>query len=255
MRKILFILAFLPLLSLAKVEKIGDTMAVGNDIYMLVSELKGVKQNSIFQQNVAIMRRYADALGVAKEQLNNKDLPESDKENLAMKVKELEDLYMSNNAAMKKYYNFVIDRQYRQDYDDMFVSTYLTDAEVDALKFIDGTDLDLDKIVELDSKKIYRQLRIQGDANVRKFQREIYSFLNRQVELKKLQEDLLSKSDPIEKNNITAKISTLNKSLKETEILLEKEYSMKPNRDYFIELNNCKLYLLLTPEELQGLRK
>ncbi len=248
-------MSLLSSIALAQNMKVGDTMAVGNDIYMLVNEIKGAKANSVFQQNVEIMRRYASALATAKEQLKNDKLEDSDKDNLKMKVKELEDLYMANNEAMKKAYNFIVERQYMQDYDDMFISTYLTDAEVDSLKMADGTDLDLEKIALSDSKKIYRQLRLEGSEKVRKFQREIYSFLNRQVELKKLQEELLTKEDPIEKNAISEKISTLNKSIKETEVYFAKEYTMNPNRDYFIELNSCKLFLLLTAEELQGLKK
>ncbi|MFI3290244.1 MAG: hypothetical protein R3Y46_00040 [Opitutales bacterium] len=230
--------------------KLGDVVRLGDDTYMYIKEIRSVEQNATFQKNVSIMQRYAQALKNAKDGLNNESLTESDKESLNMKIKEIEDLYVANNQAMTKFYNFSVERQYRQDHDDIYISTYLSDSEMDNLQIEGDLSLDLDKIAEVEGRKVYRQTRVQGLDNVRKFQRELFSFLNRQVELKKLEEQLLASADVLEKNNISTQISNLNKSLEETQKALLKDYNMIPHRNYFIELNNCKLYLLMTPQEI-----
>lgn len=223
-------------------------LKIGANTYMLVRVIDGIKQNDTFQQNVGIMRRYDAAIKNAKKMLEK--ATQADKKNIEAKLKQIEDEYDANNALMIKNYNFSGNRQYRFVFEEVFLSTPLSDNEIDNLRTNEGIEIEPSKIVEKNSAKIFRQNDIKESAKIEIFQKAVGAFMSKQMELNNLQKELAATSDIAAKDKIATKITMLEKYLSQTQEMLKKDYSMMPKRKYVLEVKKMKIYLLLEPEEV-----
>jgi len=248
MKKISLLIVLFLYSSVFAEEKIGDTFQSGSNMYMLVNIFNDAARFDEFQKNVEILKREN---AILKEEIKKLALVKDDaeKKELQNKVKELEDSMEASEALMLRYYHFSTKRQYRFVFEETKLCVPLTDDEVTNLKSSTGVELDAEKIIEKDGKKLYVCSEISGIKENEKFQRALNFPMMRANEIAKLREELSKESDIVKKADISEKIVLAENALKEAQELLRKDYNLDSSKNSSMEVEKVRLYLLLTPEE------
>ena len=247
-------LAAVACLFLRAEEKLGDIKNVGGMDFLLLREFNTPEENSAFQRNVQIMRRYSQVIGAIKKKLETTS-EEKGKAALEAKLKQLQDEFKINEQTMRKAYAFATNRNYRLVTLESHICTHISKDELSSMRFADGSPIDPLKTFERNGNVFYRGISISGVKENEEFQRILGSMITRKTESDELRKQLASTTDPTKQLEISKNLSAIEKAIKETDSSMRKKYSVKEKTDYIIEVAKSKLYLMLTPEEAADIQK
>lgn len=230
-------------------EKIGDIISSGNIHMLVVAKFDSANANEMFQRNVGIMTQQSATIENLKKKISEmKDGEE--KTSLSNKLKQLQDEFDANEKAMQKYYSFSVDRQYKIIYDKTNIIIPVSDTDIENLRKDSAVQLDPDKIFEKNGKKFYRYGSVIGAKNNDEFQRYIHFMIARQIDIKKLRDELSKNTEPKAQLEISEKIASIEKALKEKSNDMFQKFNLNPKENYAIEVEKSRLLIVLTPEEI-----
>lgn len=235
-------------------EKIGDVVTTPNSAFMLVNEFDSPEKNDVFNYNLNIMQRQAGVLkAIAEKIAAEKDQPKKDA--LIKQQEKLEMEFKANDEAMRKNFAFATDRQYRFIFLGSNICTALTDAELSNLKSDDGILLDPLKIVKKGNANYYRLKSIDGIKENEELQRALNFSLSKKMNIDALRKQISETIDATAQMDLAKKISAEEMAMKENDKLFREKYGIADKKNYLIEISKSRLMLVLTPQELEMIKK
>lgn len=213
--------------------------------YLLVSKLDSVKANEEFMKNVQIIGQLRQALLKLDE---HRKIAFTDEEKKATdeKIKELSDKLTEGNETMAKAYGYSLTRDYVHIPVVTNVYMKLSDKEYEDMK--DKLELGKDLIVKGDDK-YSRVSQIPNERANEEFRRNVQYMLATQNRLRQLNEALKKMPEGEQKEKAKAQFETEEKALIEDNKKMFDAYGYSIARNYYMEIENSKLYIKVTEEE------
>ena len=217
-------------------DKPGDITKVGDTSYLLVRHFTTAAQNETFQRNLSIMQRDAKAIALLKSMIE-KEADETKKADLQNKLSQIEEAFKTNDATMQKNYAFASNRSYKFVFIKSNICVPLTKEELSTLRGENGEELDVLKISKKNDASLYKVAEISGIPE-------------NEADIEKLRAEIAKTTDAEQQLDIMNRLSAAEKAYQEAEANLRKKYGIQEGRNYVVEVEDSKLYLILTPEEV-----
>lgn len=230
-------------------DKPGDITKVGDTSYLLVRHFTTAAQNETFQRNLSIMQRDAKAIALLKSMIE-KEADETKKADLQNKLSQIEEAFKTNDATMQKNYAFASNRSYKFVFIKSNICVPLTKEELSTLRGENGEELDVLKISKKNDASLYRVAEISGIPENEELRRLMGFAVARKADIEKLRAEIAKTTDAEQQLDIMNRLSAAEKAYQEAEANLRKKYGIQEGRNYVVEVEDSKLYLILTPEEV-----
>ena len=234
-------------------DKIGDIVKSGDQYFIYLTELASPEANMQFQKNLAIVKEQNAQVKQLQDELKAQTNPDSKAYGTAV-LQKLERKYKENEKLMGKAYGFAPNRTYRQLYYKSNLCIILTKDEIAQLKMQDGTAIDPQKISNLTQFAMYRVKEVSGPKENEQLQIKMGQYFQKQAAVEKARKALSAAKDPIEQKKLNDQIVAGEKQVKEIDAQIRKEYGLPEGRSYAVEVSNSRLYMLLTPQEVEQLK-
>lgn len=230
---------------LASEKKSFDWIERDGQKYLLVSKLDSVKANEEFMKNVQIIGQLRQAL-LKLDEHRKIAFTEEEKKATDEKIKELSDKLTEGNKTMAEAYGYSLTRDYVHIPVVTNVYLKLTDEEYEKMK--DKLELGKDLIVKGDDK-YSRVSQIPNEKANEEFRRNVQYMLATQNRLRQINEALKKMPEGEQKEKAKAQFETEEKGLIEDNKKMFDAYGYSIARNYYMEIENSKLYIKVTEEE------
>ncbi len=251
MKKLLLctLLASIALASQAQ-DRIGDVVKSGENFFIYLTEFKSPEANDEFQRNLSLVQAQNSQLKRLKDQMTATK-NEEQKLFLEASMKKLEKEYKQNEKIMGEAYGFASNRVYKQIYFKSNLCIILKKTEIAELKMDDGNPIDPQKMANKGNFSMYRFKEIIGHQENEKLQIALTNLMNKQLEINKFRKQISETKDVVSQKAINEKIVKAEADIKKLDDEIRKAYQIPEKRDYAVEVSNSRLYMLLTPQEVQ----
>lgn len=229
----------------ASEKKMFDWIERDGQKYLLVSKLDSVKANEEFMKNVQIIGQLRQAL-LKLDEHRKMAFTEEEKKATDEKIKELSDKLTEGNKTMADVYGYSLTRDYVHIPVVTNVYLKLTDEEYDKMK--DKLELGKDLIVKGDDK-YSRVSQIPNEKANEEFRRNVQYMLSIQNRLRQMNEALKKMPEGEQKEKAKAQFEAEEKGLIEDNKKMFDAYGYSIARNYYMEIENSKLYIKVTEEE------
>ncbi|MDR1498392.1 MAG: hypothetical protein LBS59_08325 [Puniceicoccales bacterium] len=227
------------------IEQNGQTLA-------LVATIKTATTNREFQNNVNIVQQQRNVVIDLKKRADQA-LTIAEKEALQKQLDETLKSLNNNNALMAKTYGFSLQRNYVLFFDKTRLYTPLTDEEFGKVSPEDKAKPDLIKTVE--GKVFLFIASIDGTEANDLFRQNVQLVQNQRNRLVQIKQTLDKTTKEDEKTKLNEEFAKSEEVLKKNNDEMIKLYGFSLIRNYLLEIEESRLYTVLTDEEIQKVKE